>query len=97
MEFAELLGGLVALASGALTSYGFGLLQKVSAWVDGLPARAKQAAVLVSAFVVVQANIFFGLALPIDALGWSAAALNTLIVAAVSFGVYDVLGRKRAE
>ena len=97
MEFAELLGGLIALASGALTSFVFGLLQKASAWVDGLPARAKQALILAAAFGVVQANAFFGLALPIDALGWSAAALNTLIVAAISFGAYDVLGRKRAE
>ncbi len=90
MEFAELLTGLIAIAAGTLTSVGMGLLRKASTLVDTLPAAAKQGIVLVIAFAVVQANGLLGLNMPVDALGFSADVVNTLITALLSFGVYNV-------
>lgn len=90
MEFTELLTGLIAIAAGALTSVGMGLLRKASTLVDTLPAAAKQGIVLALAFVVVQANGFLGLDMPVDALGFGADVVNTLITALLSFGVYNV-------
>lgn len=90
MELTVLLSGLIAIAAGALTSVGMGLLRKASTYVDGLSATIKQLVVLVIAFGVVQVNGFLGLSLPVDALGFSADALNSLITALLSFGVYNV-------
>lgn len=90
MEFTELLTGLIAIAAGTLTSVGMGLLRKASTLVDTLPAAAKQGLVLVIAFGVVQVNGLLGLDLPVDALGFGADVVNTLITALLSFGVFSV-------
>ena len=94
MEFADLLSGLVAIGSGVLITYAITGLRKASTWVDNLPKKAKQAIVLVIAFGVTQLNGWLGLALPVDALTWSADAVNTLITALLSFGAYNVLPKK---
>lgn len=90
MELTGLLSGLIAIAAGVLTSVGMSALRKASTFVDTLPALAKQGIVLAVAFAVVQVNGLLGLDLPVDALGFSADALNALITALLSFGVYSV-------
>ena len=95
MEFAELLSGLIVVASGVVTTLAVTILRKASTWVDGLPKEAKQAIVLVIAFGVTKLNGLFGLALPVDALAWQADVVNTLITAGLAFGVYNILPKAK--
>ena len=97
MDFAELLSGIIAVVSGAVTSVVMGALQKASTAVAGLPDRLKQAIVLVIAFAVTQLNGWLGLALPVDALTWSADAVNTLVTALLAFGAYNLFGGKKDD
>ena len=94
MDFAELISGLIVIGAGGLTTVVMGLFRKASTWVDGLPKRAKQAIVLGIAFGVVQLNGLLGLTMPVDALGWTADLVNTLIAAGLSFGAYNVFKPK---
>jgi len=91
MEFAELLSGLIVVASGFVTTLAVTVLRKASTWVDGLPKAAKQAIVLVIAFGVTKLNGLLGLALPVDALAWQADMINTAITAGLAFGAYNIL------
>ena len=91
MELAELYGSLIALISGSLVSLAMTGLKKTSVAVDKLPVRVKQAIILVVAFGVVKLNGLLGITLPVDALGWSADAVNTLLTSVIAFGSYDLL------
>lgn len=91
MEVAELLSGVIALGAGALTSVALELAKRVAPIVDKIPVRGKQALVMVIAFGVVKVNALLGLALPVDALGWSADIVNTAITAGLAFGAYNVV------
>ena len=95
MEFAELLSGLIVIASGVVTTLAVTVLRKASTFVDGLPKEAKQAIVLVIAFGVTWFNGLFGLSLPVDALGWQADVVNTLITAGLAFGAYNILPKAK--
>lgn len=91
---AQLIGGLVTIVAGGLTSLVTELLQKWSTFVDGLPDRVKQIIVLALAFGVTKLNTLLGLALPVDVTGWSADIINTLITAGLSFGIYNIFKTK---
>jgi hypothetical protein len=95
MDFAELISSLILIASGFLTTYVMAGLRKVSAWIDSLSPSAKRAIVAVLAFVVTQVNGLLGLALPIELLTWTGDVVNTLLIALLSFGFYNIIPKKK--
>jgi hypothetical protein len=97
MEFADLIAGLVAIASGGLATFAMTGLSKASLWVESLPKRAKQAIVLVIAFAVTYLEAWLNIPLPVDALHWSGDVLNSVITALLTFGAYNVLPKAETK
>lgn len=94
----EILAGLITLSTGALISFIFEILQMSLyrfKWLKSPSVEWKRIIVLVLSTGAVLLNTTIGLKMVIGGTTFSAAILNSFILAAIAFGVYHLVIEKR--
>ena len=91
----EIIAGLITLSTGALISFIFEILQMLFKRLKSLSVEWKRMIVLILSTVGTFLNTIIGLKMVVGGPTFSAAILNSFILAAVAFAVYHLVIEKK--